>query len=98
MAVRSHCNVNVEERVSTGQAGFGQVLSYCYVTFGTLFQDGDSSQFYRQKATIMAVLAGVGRLRRESEDLSGYSRAVARPCFRASMRLSKVDLVQLASR
>ena len=74
------------------------MLSNCYVTFGTLFQDGDSRQYYRQKAAIMAVLAGVGWLRHEAEGLSGYSRAVARPCFRASMRLSKVDLVQLASR
>src|SRR5580693_8125541 len=31
-------------------------------------------------------------------DFGSYSRAVARPCFRASIRLSKVDLVQLASR
>ena len=37
-AFRSHCRFNVEDRVSTGQAGFGQVLSNCYVTFGTLFQ------------------------------------------------------------
>jgi hypothetical protein len=44
-AFRSHCTVNVEERVSTGQAGFGMVLSNRYVTFGALFQGGDSRGF-----------------------------------------------------
>src|SRR5580698_7876032 len=43
-AFRSHCTVNVEERVSTGQGAFGQVLSYCYVTLGVLFQAGDSTK------------------------------------------------------